>query len=88
MNADFQLARKGALGDLAVHGGARQPGAGQYGFKADNSFEVGHGMLFHSLAVIGTPVDQALASKISHARAFWVPVKAGAHSAALGSERL
>jgi hypothetical protein len=88
MNADFQLARESAFGDLAIHGGAGQPGAGQYGFKADNSFEVGHGMFFHSLAVIGTPVDRTLALKISHARAFWVPVKAGAHSAALGSERL
>jgi hypothetical protein len=45
-------------------------------------------MFFHSLAVIGTPVDQTLAFKISHARAFWVPVKARACSAALGSERL
>lgn len=88
MHADFQLARKGALGDLAVHGGAGQPGAGQYGLKANNSFEVGHGMFFHSLVVTGTPVDQTLALKISHARAFWLPVKAGAHSTALGSERL
>ena len=88
MNADFQLAREGAFGDLAVHGRAGQPGAGEYGFKADNSFEVGHGMYFHSLAVIGTPVDQTLALKISHARAHWVPGKAGPHSAALGSERL
>lgn len=70
MYADFQLAREGALGDLAVHGGAGQPGAGQYGFKADNSFEVGHGMFFHSLAVIGNPLDQTLALKISDARAF------------------
>ena len=88
MNADFQLARKGAFGDLAVHGGAGQTGARQYGFKADDSFEVGHGMFFHSLAVFGTPVDQTLAAKIDHARAFWVAVNAGAHPAALGSERL
>ncbi len=88
MNADFQLAREGALGDLAVHGGAGQPGASQYGFKADNSFKVGHGTCFHSLAVVGTPLDQRLALKISDASAFWVPVNAGAHSAALGSERL
>lgn len=88
MNADFQLAREGAFCDLAVHGGAGQPGAGQYGFKADNSFKLGHGMFFHSLAVVGTPLDQRLALKISDASALWVPVKVGAHSAALGSERL
>lgn len=88
MNADFQLAREGAFGDLAIHGGAGQPSSGQYGFKADNSFEVGHGLFFHSLAVIGIPVDQTLVLKISDARAFWVPVTAGAHSAALGSARL
>jgi len=86
MNADFQLAGESAFGDLAVHGGAGQPRAGEYGFKADNSFELGHGMLFHSLAVIGTPLDQTLAWKISHARAFSVPVKAGACLATLGSE--
>lgn len=45
-------------------------------------------MFFHSLAVIGTPVDQTLALKISHARVFWVPVMEGAQSAALGSEWL
>lgn len=88
MNADFQLAREGAFGDLAIHGGAGQPSASQYGFKADNSFEFGHGMFFHSLAVVGTPLDRTLALKISYARAFWVLVKAGAHSAALGRERL
>ena len=71
MDAEFQLAREGALGDLAVHGGAGQPGSGQNGFKADNSFEVGHGMFFHSLADIGTPLNQKLALKISHASAFW-----------------
>lgn len=87
MNADFQLAREGAFGDLAIHGGAGQPGAGQYGFKADNSFEVGHGMFFHPLAVIGTPLDQTLALKIGHARAFWVQIEAGAHSATLGSKQ-
>lgn len=70
MNANFQLAREGAFSDLAVHGGAGQSGSGQYGFQADNSFDVGHGMFFHSLAVIGTPVDQTLALKIGHARAF------------------
>jgi hypothetical protein len=88
MNADFQLAGESAFGDLAVHGGAGQTGAGQHSFKADNSFEVGHGMFFHSLAVIGTPVDQTLSLKISHASAFCVPVKAGALSASLGNERL
>ena len=45
-------------------------------------------MFFHSLAVIGTPVDQTLALKINRARSFWVPVKAGAYTAAFGSERL
>jgi hypothetical protein len=45
-------------------------------------------MFFHSLAVIGTPVDQTLALKINHARVFWVTVKAGANLEALGSERL
>ena len=38
-------------------------------------------MFFHSLAVVGTPLDQTLALKIIYARVFWVPGKAGAHLA-------
>ena len=55
MNADPDLTREGAFGDLAIHGRSGKPGAGQYGFEADNSFGVGHGMHFHFLTVIGSP---------------------------------
>ena len=71
MNADFQLAWEGAFGDLAVHGGAGQPGAGQYGFKADNSFEVGHGMFFHSLAVAGSPRAKNWRRQFAAQERFW-----------------
>lgn len=71
MHADFQLAREGALGDLAVHGGAGQPSAGKYGFKADNSFEVGHGTCFHSLAVIGSPRAKNCRRQFAAQERFW-----------------
>ena len=55
MDADPDLTREGALGDLAIHGRSGEASAGKHGFEADNSFWVGHGMHFHSLTVIGSP---------------------------------
>ena len=55
MNADPDLTWEGAFGDLAIHGRAGKASAGKHGFKADNSFWVGHGTHFHSLTVIGSP---------------------------------
>lgn len=71
MNADFDLMGKSAFGDLAIHSGAGQPGAGQYGFQADDSFKVRHGICFHSLTVVGTPLEEQLANKMSVASAFF-----------------
>ena len=55
MNADPDLTREGALGDLAIHCGSGEASAGEHGFQSDNSFGVGHGTHFHSLTVIGSP---------------------------------
>lgn len=70
MNADFDLVGKSSLGDLAIHGGAGQPSAGQYGFQADDSFKVRHGIFFHWLTVVDTPLEEQLANRMSVASAF------------------
>src|SRR5581483_11626537 len=43
VGADFELSREGALGDLAVDGGPRQPGPGEDGFQADDTLWFAHG---------------------------------------------
>lgn len=43
VNADADLRRESAIGDLAIYGGAGKPGAGKYGLQADDAFWVGHG---------------------------------------------
>jgi hypothetical protein len=43
VGADFELSRERALSDLAVDGGARQPGPGKNGFQADNPIWFAHG---------------------------------------------
>ena len=79
MNADFDLVGKSSLGDLAIHGGAGQPSAGQYGFQADDSFKVRHGIFFHWLTVVDTPLEEQLANKISVASAFFRPSGPSVH---------
>jgi hypothetical protein len=55
VNTYSHLGREGAIGDLAIHGRAGQARAGEDSLEADDSFGVGHGTLFHSLTVIGSP---------------------------------
>jgi hypothetical protein len=43
MNADANLRRESAIGDLAIYSRAGQPGPGEDGFQADDAFGVGHG---------------------------------------------
>lgn len=71
MNADFDLGRKRPFGDLAIHGRARQAGPGENGLQADDLVGVGHGICFHSLTVVGTPLEEQLANKMSVASAIF-----------------
>jgi hypothetical protein len=73
------LVGESALGDLAIHGLAGQPGAGQYGFQADDSFKVRHGICFHSLTVVGTPLEEQLANKMPVASACFGPSGPSVH---------
>jgi hypothetical protein len=43
VDADPDLGREGALGDLAVESGSRQARAGEHGFEADDALWRGHG---------------------------------------------
>lgn len=44
VDAYTHLGRERPVGDLAIDGGAGKPGAGEYGFQADDAFGVGHGV--------------------------------------------
>src|SRR5580692_1204216 len=43
VGADFELSRKGALGDLAVDGRPGQPGPDEDGFQTDDTLWLAHG---------------------------------------------
>ena len=42
VDADFDLRREGALGDLAIDGGAGKASAVEHGLEADDAFGIGH----------------------------------------------
>ena len=58
MDADLNLARESAFGNLAVEGGAGKPGATKHGLKADDPFGVRHGMQFHLLELNEAPREK------------------------------
>jgi hypothetical protein len=51
VDADLDLRRERALGDLAVDGGSRQPGPGKDSFQTDNTVGFAHGLRCLLLAV-------------------------------------
>src|SRR3546814_824679 len=58
VDAELLLPRKGALGDLAVNGRARQSGAILDGLHTDNSFGSGHRDYLQHLLVDDAPCEQ------------------------------
>ena len=79
VDADSNLRRKGAVGDLAIERGAGKASAGEHGLDTDNLFKVGHWTFFHSLTVVGTPLEEQLANKMSVASAFFRPSGPSVH---------
>src|SRR3546814_1329929 len=55
VNADANLRRERALGDLAVEGRARKPGARKDGGEADDLFGIEHGTCFLCLTASDAP---------------------------------
>src|SRR3546814_11253168 len=55
VNADANLRRERALGDLAVEGRARKPGARKDGGEADYLFGIEHGTCFLCLTASDAP---------------------------------
>src|SRR3546814_1643197 len=55
MNTDANLRRECALGDLAVEGRARKPGARKDGGETDDLFGIEHGTCFLCLTVSDAP---------------------------------
>src|SRR3546814_18436196 len=58
VDAELLLPRKGAFGDLAVNGRARQSGAILDGLHTDNSFGSGHRDYLQHLLVDDAPCEQ------------------------------
>ena len=47
VDADFDLRREGALGDLAIDGGAGKAGAVEHCLQSDDAFCIGHWAFSH-----------------------------------------
>jgi hypothetical protein len=76
MDADPDLGWECALVDLAIDGGAGQPGAGQDGLEADDPVWLGHGCAA-SCWLLLTAGDPDKTGRDSRARAFLVPSQRG-----------
>src|SRR4051812_8740512 len=76
MDADPDLGRECALGDLAVDGGPGQPGPGEDGLEADDPIWLWHGFVGSGCLLL-TAADPDRTGRDGWARAFFVSSQRG-----------
>src|SRR5690242_11550816 len=86
VDADFELGRECALGDLTVDRGAGQTGPGQDGFEADDPVWLTHGNAASSWLLL-TAADPDRARHDGCARAFFGSSQRGVRAAANRCDR-